>query len=45
MCYNMYHTKEQQDKIIRTLTEKEKIPKKKSEAQLFVVKADKKKSK
>jgi len=41
----MYHTQEQQDKIIRTLTEKEKKPKKKSQAQLFVVKSDKKKSK
>ena len=41
----MYHTKEQQDKIIRTLTEKEKKPKKKSQAQIFFVKTSKKKSK
>jgi len=41
----MYHTKEQQDKIIRTLTEKEKKPKKKTQAQIFFVKTSKKKSK
>jgi hypothetical protein len=41
----MYHTPEQETKIIRTLTEKEKKPKKKSEAQIFFVKSSKKKSK
>ncbi len=41
----MYHSREQTRKIIRTLNEKEKKPKKKTEAQIFVVKKSTKKSK
>ena len=41
----MYHSVEQQDKIVRALTKTEKKPRKKTQAQIFFVKSGKNKSK
>ena len=41
----MYHSREQTRKIIKTLNEKEKKPRKKTEKEIFVVKKSTKKSK
>tara|TARA_R110000823_G_scaffold41998_1_gene110235 strand:- start:226 stop:357 length:132 start_codon:yes stop_codon:yes gene_type:complete len=41
----MYNTKRQEQKIIKTMTEPERKPRKKKEGQIFFVKKSKKKSK